>query len=119
MVAPVLLGLILGAIEVGRYALVAGNIGSAVRETARLAMVSSATSPSPEDETSLAVFLAGRLAVGDPELLQVRVTYAPANDVGAIVRIEADYQFETFLPGVPRNERLMTISRVMEMAIVD
>jgi Flp pilus assembly pilin Flp len=119
MVAPVLLGMILGAIEIGRFAVISGTLSSAVRETARIAMVSSATSPDPQDETSLRQLVFDRMVIGDPANMTVVVSYSPANEVGGVVRIDATYEYVTFTPGVPEQNRAIPIQRVMEMAILD
>jgi hypothetical protein len=111
--------MILGAIEIGRFAVISGTLSSAVRETARIAMVSSATSPDPQDETSLRQLVFDRMVIGDPANMTVVVSYSPANEVGGVVRIDATYEYVTFTPGVPEQNRAIPIQRVMEMAILD
>lgn len=119
MVSVPLMATLLCAIEFGRFTATASEIGAAARETVRIAMISSAASDQPVTAVSLETFLKDRLVLADEDIIDVSITWNPSNEVGAIVTIQATYEFEMIAPFLDDNLRFITIDRTFSRPVVN
>ena len=98
IVAPVLIALTIGIIDVGRLVWSASALNHLAQETTRYASVRGASSLIPATQSELQTYIADRLIAMDSNDLTVAVTWSPNNLPGGTVQVQLDFQF-TFLLG--------------------
>lgn len=96
-IAPLLILMTLGVIDMGRLGLTTSAMRNAAIEAARYASMHGADSPTPASETTIAAFARDR-AVGVPSAdLAVAVTWLPDNKSGSQVKVRLTYPFTMFV----------------------
>ncbi len=103
IVAPVMLMLTVGTIDVGRMVWSASALNHLARETTRYASVRGAESPAPATQSELETFIADRLIAMDPSDLTVVVSWSPSAPPGlpgGTIRVQRDYPFMFLLAGL-------------------
>jgi Flp pilus assembly protein TadG len=99
--APLLLVLVLGALELGRGVWTRHTLTHAAREAARYAAVRSTASVSPATAAAVeARVKEGAIGI-DAAALEVETTWTPANVPGATVRVDLRYKLRPITPFVP------------------
>jgi len=99
LVAPVLILLTIGMMDVGRMVWYSSTLETVAADTARFAMIRGASSDSPASPTDIEDFAVSR-AIGIPVgELGVDVQYSPNNNPGSAVRIELTHRFQSYLIG--------------------
>ncbi len=106
-VAPILILMTLGIIDMGRLGLAATAMRNGAIEAARYASLRGAASPTPATLPAI-VAVAKDQAVGvPPDDLSVSVAWSPDNKSGSQVRVQLSYTFSPFiaalipLPDIP------------------
>lgn len=94
-VAPMLIVLTLGIIDIGRMGFAASSVKYAASEAARYASVRGASAASPATETEIKDYAKDR-AVGVPGVI-ASVTWTPDNSSGSQVTVQATYSMSFFL----------------------
>jgi Flp pilus assembly protein TadG len=98
-VAPILILLSLGIIDMGRVGFSASTVRNAAIEAARYASMHGAASTTPATEDVI-VALAKDKAVGIPaDDLTVTVTWTPDNKSGSEIKVDLDYTVNLFISG--------------------
>lgn len=96
-IAPTLILLTLGIVDMGRLGLAASSLRSAAIEAARFASVRGASSPTPAT-TATITQVARDQAVGVPAAdMTVAVTWTPNNKSGGEVKVELRYPVKLFI----------------------
>lgn len=96
-VAPILIFLTLGIIDMGRAGLAASSLKSAAIEAARYASVRGASSPTPATTATITT-VAREEAPGIPATdLTVAVTWTPNNKSGNTVKVQLSYPLKLFI----------------------
>lgn len=98
LVAPVLILLTVGTVDVGRLVWSASMLDHMARETTRYASVRGADSLKPATESELEAYVTNRLIGVDPNDVNVSVTWDPNNGSGSTVQVQLGYEFN-FLVG--------------------
>lgn len=99
LIAPALLLLTFGIIDVGRMMWTASTLDHAAREGARYATVHGAQSAQPTSEAEVQAFVADRAIGVDPANLSVTVAWSPNSNPGGTVTITVGYQYNSLLVG--------------------
>lgn len=115
-VAPTLILLTLGIIDMGRLGFAATTVRNAAMEAARYASLHGSSSPTPANEAAI-VAVAKNQAVGIPQAdLAVTVTWTPNNNSGSQVRVQLTYPIDLFISGlIPIPD--ITLSRSSAMMV--
>jgi Flp pilus assembly protein TadG len=96
-VAPLLIVMTLGIVDMGRLGLTASSMRNAAIEAARFASLRGASSPTPATETSIVAVVKDQ-AVGIPsDELSITVTWTPNNNPGSEVKVEVAYPLTLFI----------------------
>lgn len=96
-VAPVLILMILGIVDMGRLGMTISTMRSAAIDAARFASLRGAESPTPATVATITDFAKDR-AVGVPSAdIAVAVTWLPDNKSGSQVKVQLNYDFEMFV----------------------
>jgi Flp pilus assembly protein TadG len=96
-VAPVLILMLLGIIDMGRLGMTVSTMRNAAIEAARYASMRGAESPTPATVAAITDFAKDR-AVGVPSAdIAVAVTWFPDNKSGSQVKVQLNYNFEMFV----------------------
>lgn len=96
-VAPILILLTLGIIDMGRLGLTATAMRNGAIEAARFASLRGAASPDPATVSAIAAVAKGQ-AVGVPSSdLSVAVLWNPDNKSGSQVKVQLSYNFSLFI----------------------
>jgi Flp pilus assembly protein TadG len=96
-VAPLLILMTLGIIDMGRLGLTISTLRNAAIETSRYASMHGADSPSPASETAIINFAKDR-AVGIPKAdLSVAVAWLPDGKSGSEVKVQMTCPFTMFI----------------------
>ena len=100
LVAPFLVLLTVGIIDIGRAMWSSSTIEHAARESARYASLHGADSVSVATETSVASYAGDRATGLNTGAMNVTVTWAGnSNATGSTVTVEVDYDFDLLLSG--------------------
>ena len=99
-VAPIVLGLTVGTIDVGRLVWSASVLDHMAREATRYASVRGSESAAPVSESDLESYVHNRVIGMNPNDVVVTVTWSPSNASGSTVAVQLDYQFTFFLSGL-------------------
>ncbi len=99
-VAPIILGLTVGTIDVGRLVWSASALGHLAREATRYASVRGGESAIPVTESQLQSFVQNRVIAMNPSDLTVAVSWSPNNLPGSTIQVQLDYQFTFLLAGL-------------------
>lgn len=100
-VAPLLLALLLGAIDGGRAMLALNTVEKLTKDGARYASVRGSEFLSPATEAEIQSYVRGR-ATGLNGVVAVNVNWVPDNKPGSTVDVVVSYPFDTiFLPFKP------------------
>ena len=103
-IAPALLLLTVGIIDVGRMMWTASTLDHAAREGARFATVRGAQSVQPTNQSEVEAFVASRAIGIDPDNLSVQVNWSPDANRGSTVTITVGYQYDSLLVGFLNHE---------------
>ena len=96
-IAPTLILLTLGIVDMGRVGLAASSLRSAAIEAARFASVRGASSPTPATTQTITA-VAQQQAVGISKAnMAVAVTWTPNNKSGSEVKVELRYPVKLFI----------------------
>ncbi|MGR8950271.1 MAG: TadE/TadG family type IV pilus assembly protein [Gammaproteobacteria bacterium] len=99
-VAPILILLSLGIIDMGRLGFAATTVRNAAMEAARYASLRGSDSPTPATEAAI-IAVAKNEAIGIPESdLSVAVTWTPNNNSGSQVKVQLTYPIDLFISGL-------------------
>ena len=98
-IAPVLILLTVGIIDVGRMMWTASTLDHAAREGARFATVRGAMSAQPTNQAEVEAFVAGSAIGVDPANLSVTVSWTPDSNPGGTVTITVGYAYNSLLIG--------------------
>ena len=90
LIAPILISMTVGIIDVGRLVWSASALSHLARETTRYASVRGAGSLVPATQSELETFVADRLIAMDPGDLTVAVSWSPNNLPGGTVQVQLD-----------------------------
>jgi len=100
LVAPFLVLLTVGIIDIGRAMWSSSTIEHAARESARFASLHGADAVSVATETSVASYAGDRATGLNTGAMNVTVTWASnSNATGSSVTVEVDYDFDLLLSG--------------------
>ena len=99
-VAPIILGLTVGTIDVGRLVWSASALDHMAREATRFASVRGSESVVPATKTDLETYIHDRVIGMNPNDVTVTVTWSPSNASGSTIAVQLDYQFVFFLSGL-------------------
>lgn len=97
IIAPVLVTVIYGSVELGRLLYADHAVGHAARESTRFAMVRSAESDDPATPDQIED-VARRAAILDPDRLSVETVYDPDATPGSTVTVRVSYGFVPMIP---------------------
>jgi len=96
-VAPVLILMMLGIVDMGRLGLTISTMRNAAIEAARFASMHGAASSTPATVATITDFAKDR-AVGVPSAdIAVAVSWLPDNKSGSQVKVQLSYDFEMFI----------------------
>ncbi len=99
-VAPILLSLTIGTIDVGRLVWSWSSLDHLAREATRYASVRGAESLTPMTTAQLETYVSNRLIGMDPNDVTITVSWTPNNSPGSTVKVQLDLQFDFFLGGL-------------------
>ncbi|MFN4180144.1 MAG: TadE/TadG family type IV pilus assembly protein [Armatimonadota bacterium] len=103
----VVLLVLIGLMELGRYLFTVNTLRNSVREGARYAIVR------PQDETGIQNRVRQSVAGIDPSSLNVQVNFNPPNrSSGSVVTVTATYQFQSV---IGLFQRPITVSATMRV----
>lgn len=113
-VAPLLILLTLGIIDMGRLGFAISSVRNAAIEAARYASLHGSSSTVPATEADI-IALAKDSAVGIPQNdLTVTVTWTPDNKSGSQVKVNLAYPIDLFIAGlIPLPNMTLTKSSAM------
>ena len=95
---PILLLVVGGIAELGRFIFTGDALANAVREGARAAIVRGSASSSPLSASGIQELVKSRAASLATQSISVTVTYSPNNDPGSVVTIQARYPLSFVMP---------------------
>ncbi len=98
-IAPVLILLTVGIIDVGRMMWTASTLDHVAREGARYATVHGAQSVQPTSVAEVQAFVVDRAIGVDPANMSVAVDWSPDSNQGGTVTITVGYQYTSLLIG--------------------
>lgn len=96
----ILVLLMVGVIEVGRFMWINTSLSHAAREAARYGSRHAADSPAPVSTAQLVRYAKSKATGVDPKQLQVTITYEPVNASGSEMTIIVRYPYDSLLSGL-------------------
>ena len=99
-VAPVILMMTIGAIDVGRLVWTSSMLDHMAREATRMASVRGADSIAPVTKTDIENFVSNRIIGVKASDVTVTVNWTPNNNPGGTVTVQLDYQYTYLLRGL-------------------
>jgi Flp pilus assembly protein TadG len=99
LIAPALLLLTVGIIDVGRMMWMASTLDHAAREGARYATAHGAQSAVPTSTAEVQAFVLNRAIGANPANLSVSVNWSPNSNPGGTVTVTVGYQYNSLLVG--------------------
>ena len=115
---PILMVLVGGMTELGRFLYTGDALANAVREGARVAIVRGSASGSPISAADLRNLVKNRAASLSTQSMSVTVTYTPDNNPGSVVTIQAQYPLTFVMPPFSALAPL-TVSRTASLSIAN
>lgn len=97
LIAPILFLVLYAFVEIGWAFLSYHQLGHAVYETARYAVVHGSDSSAPADATALLAVLTEAAPLIDGSAMALTVTWTPDNDPGSAVSIQGVLNYEPLL----------------------
>ncbi|NHK27496.1 pilus assembly protein [Parvularcula flava] len=120
MVAPVLIFFMMAIIDLGRFAMLADSMETAVLQGARTAMVASNDSDSPATTQSISTVVKDIARVADEDALTVNVSWQNnSNTVGSVVTVSASYDFDYMTPEFFMSLAPQTVTKSQSLTIVN
>ena len=120
MVAPVLIFFMMAIIDLGRFAMLADSMETAVLQGARTAMVASTDSDSPATTQSISTVVKNIARVADEDALTVNVSWQNnSNTVGSVVTVSASYDFDYMTPEFFISLAPQTVTKSQSLTIVN
>ncbi|GGD02235.1 TadE/TadG family type IV pilus assembly protein [Aquisalinus flavus] len=120
MTAPLLIFFMMAIIDLGRFAMLADSIETAVLQGARTAMVASDASESPATVQSISAAVRDSTRVADEDALVVSVNWQNnSNSVGSVVTVSASYEFDYMTPEFFMSLAPQTVTKSQSLTIVN
>lgn len=120
MIAPVLIFFMMAIIDLGRFAMLADSMDTAVLQGARTAMVGSNDSDSPATTQSISTIVKDIARVSNADALTVNVSWQNnANSVGSVVTVSASYEFDYMTPEFFMSLAPQTVTKSQSLTIVN
>lgn len=111
LVAPMLIMLLLGSVDLGRYVWIRASLDHAAREGARYASLRGAESDVPATSDEIAAYVVQRAAAIPTAAATVAVLWSPDNYPGSSVTVRVEYRFHFLSLGVLGREPLEMAGR--------
>ena len=99
-VAPVMLMLTVGTIDVGRLVWTSSMLDHTAREATRMASVRGSDSLNPVSQAEVVTFVQNRIIGVKAADVNVVVNWSPNNGPGGTVTVQLDYQYSYLLRGL-------------------
>ncbi len=99
-IAPILMMLTLGILDVGRAMHALNTMEHTAKEAARYASVRGGASASPASKVEITNFVKNRAIGLDTRRMSVQVSWAPDNSPGSAVVVDIAYDFNSMLVGI-------------------
>ncbi len=103
-IAPILMMLTLGILDVGRAMHALNTIEHTAKEAARYASVRGGASARPASRDDIAKFVKHGAIGLDAERMSVQVSWAPNNSPGSAVVVDIAYDFNSMLVGIFKSD---------------
>ena len=100
LIAPLLILLTVGIIDLGRIGFANSTIKSVAVQGARYAAIRGIEKPAPATESEIINFVKNRAAAVPAAELSVSVVWAPNNSRGSKVTVQVDYLYDAFTLGL-------------------
>ncbi len=99
-IAPILMMLTLGILDVGRAMHALNTMQHTAKEAARYASVRGSASASPASQDDIVKFVKNAAIGLDAKRMSVQVSWAPNNSPGSAVVVDIAYDFNSMLVGI-------------------
>ncbi len=99
-IAPILMMLTLGILDVGRAMHALNTVQHTAKEAARYASVRGSASASPASTYEITNFVKNRAIGLDTQRMSVQVSWSPNNSPGSAVVVDIAYDFNSMLVGI-------------------
>ena len=103
-IAPILMMLTLGILDVGRAMHALNTMEYTAKEAARYASVRGSASASPASQDDIAKFVKNGAIGLDAKKMTVQVSWAPNNSPGSAVAVDIAYDFNSMLVGIFKSD---------------